>query len=241
MCMRKGGQAFVLAAILAFALALPAAAACDDGTGCDSAAPGLVAAPAMSGAAATEAEPEPVEKPLSLVSRKSSKSRLVQKTSPVKTLADPTATARSKSASAAEDKVKNARAQARESDLGSQDDTLTKTDLFPAPAQASTQPPSTQPSMPVVSPDEVSEIDDAETAPASAPAIVAQPAAPRIMTAVEDKPGLSLARIDGAESTTVASAARQDSAWDKTSLIGKIFIALGGLLTAASAVRMFVG
>lgn len=37
-----------------------------------------------------------------------------------------------------------------------------------------------------------------------------------------------------------ASASSDDSAWGQSSLIGKIFIAVGGLLTAASAVRMFM-
>ncbi len=35
-------------------------------------------------------------------------------------------------------------------------------------------------------------------------------------------------------------ASSEDSAWSKTSLIGKIFIAFGGLLTLASAARMFM-
>jgi len=38
----------------------------------------------------------------------------------------------------------------------------------------------------------------------------------------------------------VSSASRDDDAWDKASLIGKIFIAAGGLLTLASAARMFM-
>jgi hypothetical protein len=32
----------------------------------------------------------------------------------------------------------------------------------------------------------------------------------------------------------------EGSSWDQASLIGKIFIAFGGLLTAASAARMFM-
>ena len=35
-------------------------------------------------------------------------------------------------------------------------------------------------------------------------------------------------------------AARKSSTWDQTSLIGKIFIAFGALLTMASAARMFM-
>jgi hypothetical protein len=33
---------------------------------------------------------------------------------------------------------------------------------------------------------------------------------------------------------------KEDSAWDQTSLIGKIFIGFGALLTMASAARMFM-
>jgi hypothetical protein len=38
----------------------------------------------------------------------------------------------------------------------------------------------------------------------------------------------------------VAAVSGKDSAWDKTSLIGKIFIGFGALLTMASAARMFM-
>jgi hypothetical protein len=38
----------------------------------------------------------------------------------------------------------------------------------------------------------------------------------------------------------VASASNRDGAWDKASLVGKIFIAVGGLLTIASAARLFM-
>ena len=37
-----------------------------------------------------------------------------------------------------------------------------------------------------------------------------------------------------------AASSKEDSAWDQTSLIGKIFIAFGALLTMASAARMFM-
>ena len=103
--------------------------------------------------------------------------------------------------------------------------------------------------MPVVSPDDVNEIDEAapqETAPTQpAPATVVQqtaPAASSVTKPVVDMPRLAAARVELPESSTVASAASQESTTlDKTSLIGKIFLALGGLLTAASAIRMFIG
>ena len=40
--------------------------------------------------------------------------------------------------------------------------------------------------------------------------------------------------------TPVTAASKDDSTWDQTSLIGKIFIAFGALLTMASAARMFM-
>jgi hypothetical protein len=39
---------------------------------------------------------------------------------------------------------------------------------------------------------------------------------------------------------TPAVARNSDSSWDQASLIGKVFIAFGGLLTFASAARMFM-
>ncbi|MEH6950120.1 hypothetical protein V4R08_02025 [Nitrobacter sp. NHB1] len=78
----------------------------------------------------------------------------------------------------------------------------------------------------IVSPDEFNEIDRALT---------------------DDKqaaPHLALASIDTAPSASNAdtgqAAASDGSAWNHTSLIGKIFIAFGGLLMLGSAARMFM-
>jgi hypothetical protein len=61
------------------------------------------------------------------------------------------------------------------------------------------------------------------------------PAAPLAMASAEP-PAAS-----GAAPVVAGSAASSsDSTWDKTSLIGKIFIGFGALLTMASAARMFV-
>jgi hypothetical protein len=43
-----------------------------------------------------------------------------------------------------------------------------------------------------------------------------------------------------AQTQAAAAVSNDDSAWSQTSLIGKIFIAFGGLLTLASAARMFM-
>jgi hypothetical protein len=57
------------------------------------------------------------------------------------------------------------------------------------------------------------------------------PAAPLAMASAE---------APGASAAPVVASSNETSIWDQTSLIGKIFIALGGLLTLASAARMFM-
>ncbi|ABE63440.1 conserved hypothetical protein [Nitrobacter hamburgensis X14] len=91
------------------------------------------------------------------------------------------------------------------------------------PGQQTDSAPSTAE---IVSPDEFNEIDRA---------------------LADDKqaaPHLALASIDTAASTSNAdtgqAAANDGSAWNQTSLIGKIFIAFGGLLMFGSAARMFM-
>ena len=49
-----------------------------------------------------------------------------------------------------------------------------------------------------------------------------------------------MAVAQAAGTATAAVVSTDDSAWGQTSLIGKIFIAFGGLLTLASAARMFM-
>jgi hypothetical protein len=51
---------------------------------------------------------------------------------------------------------------------------------------------------------------------------------------------LAMAVAQAAPQTQAAAISNDDSAWSQTSLIGKIFIAFGGLLTLASAARMFM-
>jgi hypothetical protein len=80
----------------------------------------------------------------------------------------------------------------------------------------------------VVAADQLNEVDRAlrETPQASAPAAA----------------GLTMAAAEApAAPVVVASAPGSDnSTWDQTSLIGKIFIGFGALLTMASAARMFM-
>ena len=76
----------------------------------------------------------------------------------------------------------------------------------------------------VVSSDEVNDVD-------------------RAMAAQAPAPTLALASVNAPEPVTTgqaASAGDDNSSWAQASLIGKIFIAFGGLLTLASAVRMLI-
>ncbi len=51
---------------------------------------------------------------------------------------------------------------------------------------------------------------------------------------------LASAETPAAPAAPVVASSNESSTWDQTSLIGKIFIAFGGLLTLASAARMFM-
>jgi hypothetical protein len=55
----------------------------------------------------------------------------------------------------------------------------------------------------------------------------------------EEKPA-AVPTVAMAMAQAPAAVSSSDSTWDQTSLIGKIFIAFGGLLTLASAARMFM-
>jgi hypothetical protein len=77
----------------------------------------------------------------------------------------------------------------------------------------------------VISPDQLNEVDRALHESASPE--------PTITMAAADAPAPAPAK-------PVAATASEGSAWDQTSLIGKIFIGFGALLTVASAARMFM-
>ena len=53
-------------------------------------------------------------------------------------------------------------------------------------------------------------------------------------------PALAMAAADAAVAPVMASSSGESSTWDQTSLIGKIFMGFGALLTMASAARMFM-
>ncbi|QWG20821.1 hypothetical protein KMZ68_09900 [Bradyrhizobium sediminis] len=53
-------------------------------------------------------------------------------------------------------------------------------------------------------------------------------------------PALALASAEPPAAPLAIASSKEDSTWDRTSLIGKIFIGFGALLTMASAARMFM-
>lgn len=83
-----------------------------------------------------------------------------------------------------------------------------------------------QPDAQVVSADQLNDVDRALRE--SPPAASTPPAAPLAVAPTE------------APVAPVAASSTDSSAWDQTSLIGKIFIGFGAVLTMASAVRMFM-
>lgn len=76
----------------------------------------------------------------------------------------------------------------------------------------------------VVPPDQLNDLDRALQE--------ARPAAPTMALASIEAPA--------GPAAPAMAVSREDSAWDQTSLIGKIFLAFGALLTMASAARMFM-
>ncbi len=92
----------------------------------------------------------------------------------------------------------------------------------PAGAQSDAQSDA-QSNAQVVSADQLNDVDRALRE--SPPAASTPPAAPLAVAPTE---------------APVAARSNESSAWDQTSLIGKIFIGFGALLTMASAARMFI-
>lgn len=83
----------------------------------------------------------------------------------------------------------------------------------------------------VIAADQVNDLDRAAT---DAPQLQAQ-------MQPQQQPAAETAASPQPQADTQAKATtHDDDAWDKASLIGKIFIAAGGLLTLASAARMFM-
>jgi hypothetical protein len=83
----------------------------------------------------------------------------------------------------------------------------------------------------------------ADAQPAADSQVVAADQLNDLDRALQDaKPPARLIKLASAEvpAAPVMASSNESSTWDQTSLIGKIFIAFGGLLTLASAARMFM-
>jgi hypothetical protein len=102
------------------------------------------------------------------------------------------------------------------------------------PQAAAEKPADAQPAAEtqVLPPDQLNDVDRA--LPASAAS------APAPATTSADAPAQAMAAADSPDEPVVTNS-DDSSGVDRTSLIGKIFMACGGVLTLASAVRMFIG
>jgi hypothetical protein len=113
--------------------------------------------------------------------------------------------------------------------------------ILVAQAGSGTQPTSAQPPAehPAIAPDRLTAADRALREPgASSPA-------PATTTAAAVSPAPAAATAAGTASRTTSGMASTatdggHSFWGKTSLIGKIFVGVGAMLTLASAARMFM-
>lgn len=87
---------------------------------------------------------------------------------------------------------------------------------------------------PVVASDQLNDVDRALAAPPAQPDAAA-PADAQQATPANNPPAVVVASSSGN-----VAAGSSNSTWDQTSLIGKVFIGFGALLTLASAARMFI-
>jgi hypothetical protein len=81
---------------------------------------------------------------------------------------------------------------------------------------------------------------DANATPADQQAASAAPSPFAGNTVAENTDTTAAAATSDATANAVAASADDSSGWDKASIIGKIFIACGTLLTLGSAARMFM-
>ena len=107
------------------------------------------------------------------------------------------------------------------------DDLNLNSPVFVAPATSGAQTSTAQPATEnqVAAPDQLNDTDRALRDNAAAP--ISAPAASNEAT-------------PAVRSAPVMAASGEHSVWDETTLIGKIFIGFGALLTIASAARMFM-
>jgi hypothetical protein len=92
-------------------------------------------------------------------------------------------------------------------------------------------PPQPTSDSPVVASDQLNDVDRALAAP---------PAQPEAATPVDAQQAQPASPSASNPPAVVVAASSGNSTWDQTSLIGKVFIGFGALLTLASAARMFI-
>ncbi len=88
----------------------------------------------------------------------------------------------------------------------------------------------------------VTSTDSQQAAPNAAsdqPAAAQPDAADRSLTA-DQRPADAMTEATDPNATQVTATSEEGGGWDKASLVGKIFIAAGTLLTLGSAARMFM-
>jgi hypothetical protein len=80
----------------------------------------------------------------------------------------------------------------------------------------------------------------ADAQPAAETQIVSADQFNEVDRALQSAPTQAMASAEPPAAPVMASSSGESSTWDQTSLIGKIFIGFGALLTMASAARMFM-
>lgn len=110
---------------------------------------------------------------------------------------------------------------------------LAQADPRPADAPMAVPAPAPAPAEQAAAPDQLNEADRTLQEPAPAPQAQAAPGSSQTVA-------MATTAIKAGPPAQPPAAASDSSTWDQTSLIGKIFIAIGALLTIASAARMFM-
>jgi hypothetical protein len=136
--------------------------------------------------------------------------------------------------------------KAAEKDIASSDSTLAiPASVANANAQLASAEPAPAPGSAQAMTEKANILLAAADKPAEAEAesVVASDQLNDIDRALQQNPAtqtVAMAPVRATAAPPVVASSNESSAWDQTSLIGKIFIAFGALLTMASAARMFM-
>jgi hypothetical protein len=108
-----------------------------------------------------------------------------------------------------------------------------RVEMAAADARAGTAKPAVEPALP-----QASQTNEAQ--PAEGQMVANDQLNDTDRAVREQAPPVAVAANDAPAQRTVAMAGNDHSLWDETSLVGKMFIAFGTLLTIGSAARMFM-